>query len=94
MGLNWKSVQTVHVTQACEALWKSTAPHAKVQGLIVTYKNKQLPAKPVLRMAYCLANNMPSETKLKFSSGEASLQRLRSLGFQAERLQTPAADKG
>jgi hypothetical protein len=38
-------------------------------------------------VAYCLANNIPSETKLKFSSGEASLQRLRSLGFQAERLQ-------
>jgi hypothetical protein len=49
MGLNWKSVQTVHVTQACETLLKSAAPRAKVQGLIVTYKNKQLPAKPVLR---------------------------------------------
>jgi hypothetical protein len=24
MGLNWKSVQTVHVTQACETLWKET----------------------------------------------------------------------
>ena len=86
MGLNWKSVQTVHVTQACETLWKSTAPRAKAQGLIVTYKNKQLPAKPVLRMAYCLANNMPAESKVKFSSGEGTLQRLRALGFQAERL--------
>ena len=60
----------------------------EARGLIVTYKDKQLPAKVILRMAYRLANNIPSETKLKFSSGEASLQFLRSLGFRAERLQT------
>jgi hypothetical protein len=42
-------------------------------------------------MAYCLANNMPSETKLKFASSEGSLQLLRSLGFQAERLQISGA---
>ena len=94
MGLNWKSVKAVHVTQACEAFLNSAGRGAKPQGLIVTYKDKQLPAKVILRMAYCLANNIPSETKLKFSSGEASLQRLRSLGFQAERLQTPIAEKG
>ena len=70
-------------------------PLEKPRGLIVTYKNKQLPAKIILRRAYCLANNIPSETKLKFSSGEASLQILRSLGFRAERLQTnhPIAEK-
>ena len=60
----------------------------EARGLIVTYKDKQLPVKVILRMAYRLANNIPSETKLKFSSGEASLQFLRSLGFRAERLQT------
>jgi hypothetical protein len=87
MGLNWKSVEAAHVTQACEDLLKSAGPGAKPRGLIVTYKGKQLPAKIVLRMAYRLANNIPSETKLKFSSGEASLQLLRSLRFQAERLQ-------
>ena len=88
MGLNWKTVKAVHVTQACETLLKSAAPRAKRRGLIMTYKDKQLPAKVILRMAYCIANNMPSETKLKFSSGEATLQRLQSLGFRAERLQT------
>jgi hypothetical protein len=88
MGLNWKSVKAVHVTQACEALLNSAGPRTKSRGLIVTYKDKQLPAKVILRMAYCRANNIPSETKLKFSSGEGSLQILRSLGFKAERLQT------
>ena len=86
MGLKWQSVEAAHVTQACETLLKSANPRAKAQGLVVTYKNTKLPAKPVLRMAYCLANNMPAETKLKFSSGEGTLQRLRALGFQAERL--------
>ena len=75
----------LHVTQACEALLKSAGAGAKPQGLIVTYKDKQLPAKVILRKAYCLANKIPPETKLKFSSGEGSLQLLRSLGFQAER---------
>jgi hypothetical protein len=96
MGLNWKSVKAAHVTQACEAPLKSAGPRAKPRGLIVTYKDKQLPAKLILWMAYCLANNISLETKFKFSSGEGSLQILRSLGFQAERLQTtnhPDAEK-
>ena len=88
MGLNWKSVKAIHVTKACEAFLKSAGPATKPRGLIITYKGKQLPAKVILRMAYCLANNIPSETKLKFSSGEGSLQLFRSLGFRAERLQT------
>ena len=88
MGLNWKSVKTVHVTQACEALLNSAGPRSKPRNLIVIYKDKQLPAKTVLRIAYCLANNIPSETKLKFASSEGSLQLLRSLGFRTERLQT------
>ena len=75
------------VKQACEALSRSTDTQSKPRGLIVTYRDKQLPAKTVLRMAYCLANNIPSETKLKFASSESSLQLLRSLGFQADRLQ-------
>ena len=86
MGLNWKSVEAVHVTQACDTLLK-TGSRAKPRGLIMTYKGKHLPAKIILRTAYCLANNMPADSKLKFSSGEGSLQILRSLGFHAERLQ-------
>jgi hypothetical protein len=56
--------------------------------LVVKYKDKKLPAKAILRMAYCLANNIPSDTKLKFSSGEGCLSLFRSLGFHAGRLQT------
>jgi hypothetical protein len=88
MGLNWKSIKAAHVTQACEALLNSAGPRPKPRGLIVIYKDKQLPAKTILRIAYCLAHNIPSETKLKFASSEGSLQLLRSLGFRAERLQT------
>ena len=88
MGLDWKSVKAIHVTQACEAHLNSAGLGAKPRGLIVTYREKRLPAKAILRMAYCLANNIPSETKPKFSSGEGSLQLLRSLGFRAERLQS------
>jgi hypothetical protein len=62
--------------------------------LVVTYKDKKLPAKAVLRLAYCFANGIP-ETELRFASSESSLKILRSLGFRAERLQAgdPAAEK-
>jgi hypothetical protein len=88
MKMNWKSVNATHVTKACEPVLNSASARAKSQGLVITYKGKQLPAKTILRLAYCLANNIPPETKLKFASSEGSLQLLRSLGFQAERLQT------
>jgi hypothetical protein len=85
MKLNWKSVKATHVTQACEEVSDLPGVKPKPGGLIIIYKDKKLPAKTVLRMAYCLANNIPSYTKLKFASSEGSLQFLRLLGFQAER---------
>jgi hypothetical protein len=88
MKLNWKSVKAVHVTQACEAALNSSDAKPRPGGLVVIYRDKMLPAKTILRMAYRLANNIPSETKLKFASSEGSLQFLRSLGFRAERSQT------
>jgi hypothetical protein len=95
MKMNWKSINAAHVTKACETFLNSASAGAKSRGLVVTYKGKQLPAKTILRMAYCLANNIPPETKLKFSSSEGSLQFLRSLEFKAERLSTnqPVAEK-
>jgi hypothetical protein len=74
MKLNWKSVKAAHVTRACEAVLNSAAARPKPGGLIVIYKDKNLPAKTILPIAYCLANNIPSETKLKFASSEGSLQ--------------------
>jgi hypothetical protein len=94
MGLNWTSVKAHHVSQACELLAGSASRRAKVGGLVITYQGKQLPAKAVLRVAYCIANNLHSETPLKFASGEGSIKLLRSLGFQAQRLQTDDAIAG
>ena len=93
--MNWLSVKSHHVSQACEALLKSAVSKSKPRGLVITYKDQQLPVKAVLRLAYCLANNIPTETKLKFTSGEGSLACLRSLGFRAERVQTnnPVVDE-
>jgi hypothetical protein len=87
MKLNWKSVKAAPVTRACEAVLNSAAARPKPGGLILVYKDKNLLAKTILPIAYCLANNIPSETKLKFASSEGSLQLLPSLGFRAERLQ-------
>jgi hypothetical protein len=86
MGLNWASVKADHVTQACEVLSNLNRPRSKSGRLIITYRGKNLPAKAVLRLAYCLANNISSETNLKFASGEGSIKLLRSLGFDAQRL--------
>jgi hypothetical protein len=88
MKMNWTSVKADHVIAACDSLLNSINPRPKPSGLVVTYRDKQLPAKAVLQTAYCLANNIPSGTKLKFSSGESTLNRLRSLGLRAERLET------
>ena len=85
--MKWASLETRHVSEACDTLLKAVHPSAKPHGLVVIYKGQQLPAKAVLRLAYRLANNIPPEVELKFASGENSLQLLRSLGFQAERIQ-------
>lgn len=87
MGLNWKSVTSVHVSEACEVYLNSGGSKPKVRGLVIWYKERPLPAKAILRIAYCLSNNMPPEKELNFSSSEGSLRFLQSLGFQTERLQ-------
>ena len=95
MGLNWTSVKAHHVTQACESLLNPVSPRSKLGSLVVTYRGKNLPVKAVLRLAYCLANNISPETHLKFASSESSIKLLRSLGFQAQRLPAdhPLAEK-
>lgn len=50
------------------------------------FKDAQLPAKQVLRISYCIAKNLPVDSKFKFSSGDTSLLRLRKLGFEANRV--------
>jgi hypothetical protein len=85
MRLNWTSVTAHHVKQACDALHNSGSQKPRLGGLVVDYRGKQLPAKAVLRLAYCLANKIDAQTPFKFASGEGSLKLLRALGFQAER---------
>jgi hypothetical protein len=86
MGLNWKTVQAEHVRKACEVVLATTGKRAaKHRGLFVEFKGAELPAKQVLATAYRFANGLPSGAKLRFSSGDATISRLRSLGFVAGR---------
>jgi hypothetical protein len=86
VALNWRSVRAEHVARACDLLLTGQhRPKAQAKGLLVTYQGQQLPAKHVLRLAYCLANGLPLESKLKFSSREGTLARLKALGFPEER---------
>lgn len=86
MGLNWKSIKPEHITAACEMLLSgATVPRANAKGIFVTFRGNKLPAKHVLRLAYCVANDMPLTSKLKFSSGDGTINLLRSHGFEASR---------
>lgn len=85
MALNWKSVSAEHVQQACALVTKSHR-RAPSSGLIVWNGDQCLPAKVVLREAYRLANNLNSGTAIRFSSGDATLNMFKTLGFRAERL--------
>ena len=55
-------------------------------GLVVWHNQQPLPAKEVVRVAYRLANNLPPSQEVRFSSGDATIRLLESLGFQAERI--------
>ena len=86
--MKWAMVTAHHVSQACDTLSRSKTPSPKSGGLVVIYRDHPLPAKAVIRLAYCLANNIPTDSHLKFSSRENTLTFLRALGFRAERLPT------
>ena len=87
MALNWNAVRAEHVTRACEHLiGAGHVSRAKAKGLIVTFKGASLPAKEVLRVAYLFANGLPPDGKLKFTSGQGTIDRLTALGFSADRL--------
>jgi len=86
MGLNWSTVKPEHVTRACEMLIAGEhATRVKAKGLFVVFREKSLPAKQVIRLAYCLANNMSLDSNVKFASGEATLNLLRGFGFSVKR---------
>lgn len=86
MALDWSTIHREHVTRACELLIAGQhRPRVSAKGLFAIYQDQRLPAKQVIRLAYCLANNFPLDTDVKFASGEGTLKRLRELGFSAER---------
>jgi len=86
MAIKWNSIGTDHVTRAFELLAKDSVNHNRGgRSLFVTHQGLSLPAKDVMRLAYLLANRLPPDTKVKFSSGEGIMARLTSLGFAVER---------
>ena len=91
MSLDWKSIKSEHVTSACETLLSgANAPHSTAKGIFVVFQGNKLPAKHVLRLAYCLANNMSLASKIKFSSGDGTIRLLQTLGFEAGRSDSQA----
>ena len=94
MNLNWQTVRASDVEQAC-ALIESGSQPARVpsKGIFLIRNGQALPAKHVLRLAYCLANKLPLDSKLKFSSGDGSVNLLRGLGFEVERRGSPSEPK-
>jgi len=86
MALNWKSVTADHVRQACKQV-ATSASGKRSSRIVIDFEGQKLPAKEVQRTAYLIANRLPSGTELKFSSGDFTLNFLRGLGFQVERLE-------
>jgi hypothetical protein len=86
MSLNWRTIRTNDVEQACELVESGEqAARTPAKGIFLIRNGRQLPAKQVLRLAYCLANKLPLDSKLKFASGESSINLLRGLGFAVDR---------
>ncbi len=91
MALNWKSVTADHVQAALKQV-AATKPSDRASGLIIVDEGRMLPAKEVLRVAYRLANKLPTDAPLKFSSGDGTLNVLLRLGFNAKRCETQASE--
>lgn len=85
MALNWSSVKKENVERACQMILSGDTPaRVTAKGIFVLFGQQHLPAKHVLRIAYCLANGLPMDTELRFSSGESTVKKLRNLGFEVE----------
>jgi hypothetical protein len=84
VALNWKSVTAEHVRTALREV-AASKPSDRKSGLVIVDGNRQLPAKDVLRVAYRLANRLPNDAPVKFSSGDGTLNVLVNLGFDARR---------
>src|SRR5687768_4849779 len=92
MALKWNTVRPEHVRSACERV-AAGKPRKNISGLVVWHNEQALPAKEVLRIAYRLANDLADDEEIKFSSGDATLRLLVTLGFSAERIGSRRASK-
>lgn len=86
MTIEWSAISAAHVQQAFEAIAARPGTRDRAAGLVVYSGETCLPAKQVLREAYRIAKHLPSDAKVSFASGEATLGKLRKLGFRAERV--------
>lgn len=89
MALNWKTVTAEHVREACSRVAASRTGK-RASRIVIEYEGQRLPAKQVQRTAYLIANHLPESAKVKFSSGDSTLNLLRGLGFKVARLEAPA----
>jgi hypothetical protein len=90
MSLNWHSVRASDVEQACQLVESGEQPTQEPsKGIFLIRNGNPLPAKHILRLAYCIANKLPPHTELKFASGDSTIKLLRQLGFDVERRGSP-----
>lgn len=86
MKLDWNAVKPGHVEKACELMLGGQYPaRTKEKGIVVRFRDADLPAKHVLRLAYSLAKGMPLDAEVKFTSGDGTISLLKRLGFDAQR---------
>lgn len=87
MAIDWSIIGREHVIKACDLLLKGKERSpTKAKGLFVVIEGQQLPAKQVVRLAYCLASKLSVESAPKFSSGEGTVKLLQRLGFAVDRI--------
>jgi cell division GTPase FtsZ len=85
VALNWKTVTSEHVREALRQVLASRTIN-RASGLVIIEGDRAVSAKEVLRVAYRIANKLPADQAIKFSSGDGTLNILRNLGFSAARV--------
>ena len=84
--IEWRAIHADHVQRACELTLGGQYPaRAKAKGIVIRFREQELPAKHVVKLAYCLAKGLPLGTEVNFASGDGTIKLLRQLGFEAQR---------
>lgn len=86
MAIDWKKITKAHVEEACNSLVQNAViERLRVGSIVVSHRDRNLPAKRVLRRAYEIAIGK-QESQLKFSSGDGTVNLLRRFGLTVGRL--------